>query len=264
MAYKTYIHTKNWTTQKPPLGSQINWSHPLSQGLVGCWLMNEGGGTIAKDLASNIYSWIAVPARSRLDSFGYYVDGTFGIGSEGLQITYSSKFDLINDITVVCGCKPTTGGTNQGIWFRNTLGTFRLDIVTNNLRLSRGNVAVMVQTAYTPDSKYHVFAATSRKSRQYIYIDGLSKATATDATDFSQGTDIAIIGADTTNTRMFLGYIYFFYLYNRVLSLQEIQSLYVAPYQMIMPLKTRRFFSYGEVPPVTARPRRRILINCLD
>src|SRR4030042_101428 len=31
-------------TNKPPLGSQINWGHPLSRGLVGCWLMNEGGG----------------------------------------------------------------------------------------------------------------------------------------------------------------------------------------------------------------------------
>ena len=28
----------------PPLGSQINWGHPLSKGLVGCWLMNEGRG----------------------------------------------------------------------------------------------------------------------------------------------------------------------------------------------------------------------------
>jgi hypothetical protein len=31
---------------KPPLGSQINWSNPLTKGLVRCWLMNERSGQI--------------------------------------------------------------------------------------------------------------------------------------------------------------------------------------------------------------------------
>ena len=30
---------------KPPPGAQINWSHPLAQGLVGAWIFNEGAGT---------------------------------------------------------------------------------------------------------------------------------------------------------------------------------------------------------------------------
>lgn len=38
---------------KPPLGAQIDWGHPLAKGLVGCWLMNEGAGLIAKDLVAN-------------------------------------------------------------------------------------------------------------------------------------------------------------------------------------------------------------------
>ncbi len=36
---------------KPPLGSIIDWSHPLADGLVGCWLFNEGTGNIATNLA---------------------------------------------------------------------------------------------------------------------------------------------------------------------------------------------------------------------
>ena len=39
-----------WTS-KPPIGSQIDWSHPLAKGLVGCWLMNEGGGNVVNDIA---------------------------------------------------------------------------------------------------------------------------------------------------------------------------------------------------------------------
>lgn len=32
-------------TKPAPGSTQINWSHPLAQGLVGCWLFNEGAGT---------------------------------------------------------------------------------------------------------------------------------------------------------------------------------------------------------------------------
>lgn len=38
--------------QKPQLGKQINWGHPLAQGLLGCWVMNERGGKIF-DLSGN-------------------------------------------------------------------------------------------------------------------------------------------------------------------------------------------------------------------
>ena len=35
-----------WIT-KPPLGIQLNWAHPLSSGIAGCWALNEGaGGTL--------------------------------------------------------------------------------------------------------------------------------------------------------------------------------------------------------------------------
>jgi len=32
--------------KKPPYGSRIDPTHPLAQGLVGCWLLNEGGGDV--------------------------------------------------------------------------------------------------------------------------------------------------------------------------------------------------------------------------
>ncbi|HEY5868952.1 MAG TPA: LamG domain-containing protein, partial [Candidatus Tectomicrobia bacterium] len=39
----------HWTT-KPPVGAQIDWRHPLAQGLELCYLFNEGQGTILHDL----------------------------------------------------------------------------------------------------------------------------------------------------------------------------------------------------------------------
>ena len=43
---------KKWTF-KPPLGAKVNFSHPLAKGLVGLWLMNEGGGNKVYDLSGN-------------------------------------------------------------------------------------------------------------------------------------------------------------------------------------------------------------------
>lgn len=41
---------QNWSF-KPPVGTTVNWGHPLSKNLIGCWLFNEGGGSQVFDLA---------------------------------------------------------------------------------------------------------------------------------------------------------------------------------------------------------------------
>src|SRR3990167_10590368 len=35
---------KRWS-QKPPVGAQINWGHPLARRLIALFVMNEGGGS---------------------------------------------------------------------------------------------------------------------------------------------------------------------------------------------------------------------------
>ena len=40
-------------TFKPSLGSSINWNHPISQGLVGCWLFNEQTGNRIYNLVND-------------------------------------------------------------------------------------------------------------------------------------------------------------------------------------------------------------------
>lgn len=42
-----------WQNTKPPLGSKINWSHPLSKGITSCYLFNEGMGNLVYDLSLN-------------------------------------------------------------------------------------------------------------------------------------------------------------------------------------------------------------------
>ncbi len=41
--------------EKPMYGVLLNPYHPLSHGLVGCWLFNEGGGNIVYDLSQHMH-----------------------------------------------------------------------------------------------------------------------------------------------------------------------------------------------------------------
>lgn len=60
---------------KPLFGTPLNTSHPLSQGMVGCWLFNEGGGTTVYDslnkyhgtlAGSTLPTWVTGPYGSSL------------------------------------------------------------------------------------------------------------------------------------------------------------------------------------------------------
>lgn len=48
---------------KPPCGVQIDISHPLPRGLVGCWLFNEGGGPAINTISGKLSP---VPGGTRL------------------------------------------------------------------------------------------------------------------------------------------------------------------------------------------------------
>ena len=73
--------------QKPMMGQQIDWSHPLAKGLVGYWPMLEGTGNITQDLSGNGYH------GSFIDTNLTWSAGTFGSclsnngSSDGMSFT---------------------------------------------------------------------------------------------------------------------------------------------------------------------------------
>jgi hypothetical protein len=46
----TLIRSRSWGQIKPPASAQIDWEHPLSQGLRRVYLFNEAGGLNVDDL----------------------------------------------------------------------------------------------------------------------------------------------------------------------------------------------------------------------
>jgi len=97
--------------QKPIHGSQIDWKHPLAQGLIGCWLMNEGSGGIIQDISphgnnGNFASGAAQPSwvgQSVYFDGGDYID--FGL-MKPVGSTVTDGFSVLIQYK-------TTDGTNQ-------------------------------------------------------------------------------------------------------------------------------------------------------
>ena len=53
---------RSWSI-KPPLGWPINRAHPQAHRLVGCWMMQEGGGLSAYDLSGGRRLWVITEAN---------------------------------------------------------------------------------------------------------------------------------------------------------------------------------------------------------
>jgi hypothetical protein len=78
-----------WGQTKPPDGVPVDWGHPLSRGLVACWLFNQGAGRLAPNLAGG---------RGNTDGFftTFGADGPQWIGSPyGSAVYFSGDGDNV-------------------------------------------------------------------------------------------------------------------------------------------------------------------------
>ena len=120
-----------WQT-KPPPGTQIDWTHPLTRGLVGCWPMNEGCGTIVHNMAP-----------SRKVNHGAIVNGATWVPSRGgggiSTVTGSSHY-------IECGNIAELSGAGQATLFivAANLNTFQGGQLTS----STANFGFVAKWAY--------------------------------------------------------------------------------------------------------------------
>src|ERR1700735_3633941 len=85
-----------WDQKKPPYGSTINKAHPLSQGLVACYLINEAGGQVAYDATGDNNTGIS------------QLNPIWGTGKYGLDLKFNGLNQWIN-----IGAGPNLSSTNK-------------------------------------------------------------------------------------------------------------------------------------------------------
>ncbi|MBU0598822.1 LamG domain-containing protein, partial [Patescibacteria group bacterium] len=96
---------------KPLLGVQLNRSHPLAKGLVGCWVMNEGAGNKIYDLSGN-------------GNDGSFPGGTANPLWKPGRTGPALKFDGVNDYVEKTSFTQITSAITISAWiYPNTYGS---------------------------------------------------------------------------------------------------------------------------------------------
>lgn len=244
---------------KPPFGAQLQTGHPLAQGLEGVWLFNEkpnavgtvydlGGNSWHGSLKSGVHS-VAGPFGPTLlfdrTSSDYIdlptTDQGHGWGTSAGRpylsvVSWIRTSDNSNSITI-CS-KDDTGGGLDGSWqFRRT-GTDKLALFAFS-----GHTTEFAASAIgaVSDGVWHQVVGTWDGLTPRIYIDAEQDTTqlgggTAGPIDDSPGIRILIGAVESggigTPSEFFDGNIDHVLLYDRVLSLEEIGSLFVRPFQM--------------------------------
>lgn len=102
------MYNPKWYT-KPLAGVKIDPLHPLSRGLVGCWVFNEGGGGRVNDLSGNgnhgtlnnfaltgnSSNWVGSPMGGGLDFVGSGTADFISFGSHSSITTFKQITEMI-------------------------------------------------------------------------------------------------------------------------------------------------------------------------
>ena len=225
-------------TNKPPLGSLINWAHPLAKGLVGCWLMNEGSGNRISDLSGNGNNGTLIGANG----LPTWVPGrsgpalSFDAVDDYAIVPHSSSLNLGNTVTFASWIYPTSfTGYRTVVAKAYSVFWFGLDGGSGRIQLWVGNVANQSDGAVQLN-KWSYIAATWNGTTINYYINGLYDSFDSNANSATTNLLNMYIGADregvTDPTYFFPGLIDIVHIYNRALLAQEIWQLYAFPYAM--------------------------------
>lgn len=229
--------------QKPQLGESIDWSNSKTKDLVGCWIFNESSGNIIHDLSGN-------------GNDGAYTGGnaSWVSGEKGPTVDFvASDSDRID----------VNGSTHLGrpytlVWRQRIDGTtgerqpFGFDFssqftVGNGTTVMRNyDSGYLICPTSDAVGEYVTYAFIGTDSSRTFYRNGTFEAgNATAALDYG---DVDFdIGSRKNGGVNWEGAIDYFYIFNRALNPQEIQSLYADPYQIFQ--QPKLWYLAEEEPP---------------
>ena len=247
--YTVSIPRKRPINQKPPLGAEINWGHPLSKSIVGCWLMNEGGGYTARNSA--LYNY---PATFTTDfsgtptsTFPYFVGegvklhngwnkisfGKLGFVdySSTVLFSYSLLIKLTSFDNLMRLFKKADDGSYAYFDVSSSSGKIKIDMRSNTtslqvigntvLPLNKTILLTIVVGSYTDATKVRIFINNVEDTY----------ATQTNGVGTNIGSYQWQFGSGSKCPIGILKAVYFWK--NRALSPSEIQQLYIDPYCFI-------------------------------
>ncbi|GEM_PF-2763497 len=220
-----------------------NQSCEADSTLVGCWQMEENGGSVLLDGSSNANNatLYGAPAWSagKVGDYAIDLNGT----SQYALVPDNSSLDIANQITITAWIRPeqyatqdlikkATQGSVNGNGYELALATTKSDSSSRKVffrinQSSNGDTyRINSTTVYPTNGIWMHVAATYDGTTMRLYINGVEESNLT----LPAGTKIALnnvplsIGAQGTPSRYFMGWMDDTRVYNRALSPEEIRA----------------------------------------
>lgn len=220
--------------QKPLMGRQINWAHPLSEGLVGYWLMNESSGDRVQDLSGN--GKMGTLAGNASWETGFILCEDFGdkisMDTPAFVQAGTIMFSFIGSGSPHTSGKFVVTTDAEFQFFRNSNST-EINLFIN------GTAGVFTVGDLWGDNNERIIAITWDASinERKVYIDGILKGTVTDAFTWDAANlgSTFYIGDRGNDQRSIGGRFGWCNGYKRTLSASEIAQLYQEPFAMFKP-----------------------------
>ncbi len=231
---------------KPTRAIQLNKSHPLSRGIVGCWLMNEGGGGKIFDLSGNGNNGILygnthfVPGKFgnclSFDGSGDYVsiseNTAFNFTTQGFSISIWVR-GRTDGVAGVISRRQTEHVGNIGYAINVAGGVYRLYIDGDNYQ----------QVGNTNDNNWYHIVLTSDGTTKRIYCNSIIAGSITAVISSSSYSLVLGRFSNDLNDYYFNGEIDDVMIFNRALSATEVAQLYREPFCMFERVITPAVFS---------------------
>ena len=219
--------------QKPLIGTPIDWSHPLSQGLVGAWLMNEQSGIIFNainskpaDTSFNV-NWIPGGLQGN-GSDGYVYLGAPGEFSFGSDPFTFIQWIFGSDEVAVFSMSSRSSSGGQGYEFLIGDGSVP-GAWTMRVTGAGGSRTAAAKTGLN-DRKWHQVVGAVTQSAIAFSVDGhLHSFLGASVGNITNSQPLALFRRGTNYAALKTRFVS---VYGRILNPQEIMDLYIDPYQM--------------------------------
>ena len=226
--------------QKPPLGCEVDWSHPLRQGMAGWWLFNERSGPTVYDISGNGNhgtlagpTWQPGPDGAALDFDGTddYIpvgaaDGSGSLNVTGDQLSFAVRAwvrGVLNNDVMLAKVPDTTWRPGYGIWYSTAGNRWKGFAGSNGYLTSAVFADVPLSTWVHLCVVYNGASITA-------YRDGRAVTPIAQSGNIGAVAKPLEIGRGASNNYNFNGLLSDVVVYNRALSADEVAWLAAEPY----------------------------------
>ena len=237
---------------KPPYGAaEIDWGHPLAQGLIGAWILNEGGGPPVDSVVGYRATSLGTGnSWAPLGAGGSFVIAHGGVAS--VNTPHSAQYNPTTQATLAMGCTLDTHGGGMmchgdydaltGVILEQSIAADRAPsfYINGSLQVSATDVSLPYEVGHVR----HVAATYNGAGNSIIYIDGAANnSAASTQSSITAATGVMCLGGvDPSRTRYMDGTLIHAFFYRVALAAGLALWLATEPYAMLRPIVRRRYF----------------------